>query len=52
MTSLLGCDSVFLGKWFTTFLRVMVVLSYSRVELLPLRDKGTTMLKNVWEPFI
>jgi hypothetical protein len=40
------------GKWFPTFLKVLVVLSYSRVELLSLKDEGTTMLKNGWESFI
>jgi hypothetical protein len=48
-----SCDmTVLFGKWFPTFLMIVVVLSYSRVELLPLEDDGTTVLKNGWEPFI
>jgi len=37
---------VLFAKWLATFLRFVVVLSFSRVELLPLEDEGTTMLKN------
>jgi hypothetical protein len=44
--------TVSFSKWFSTFLMVAVVLSYSRVELLPLEDEGTTVLKDGWEPFI
>jgi hypothetical protein len=37
---------VLFAKWYPTFLRVVVVLSYSGVEWLPLEDEGTTMFKN------